>query len=537
MRIAAWSRWREKSMTDLGSKQQLAQLAAAAEKHAGAGEFAQAITCYESALALAQDDANLLLQLSYMHSLSGHYVEARDYAMRAHATGTKSESVMRELIARLRTFNEVPALLQCIERMLPLSRIPVPLLIAFAAQLSYVNLADKAIEFLDEAKRADPDYPATLLSRAQVLIYLGRFAEAEQDVMHALKRAPELAQGYWLLAQVRRQTPESNHVQRIASRLEAPMRSAEEPALLGFALHRELDDLGRYPEAWLALRKGCASKRSTLRYDAGTTARLFAALRGWETATGDTKPVNVTADVVPVFIVGMHRSGTTLLEQLLDGHSGVRGLGELYDFTSAMRHATDHHCPGVIDLRIVERAAGVDFAGVGKRYLDGIAWRLGDERFFIDKLPSNFLNAGFICQALPDAKILHMVRDPMETCFSNLRELFSSANPYSYDQLELANYFLEYQRLMEHWHARYPGRILDVDYAQLTADPETQLMRVAGFCGFDFEPAMLDLQSRRRGIVTASAVQVRGRIRVEDVPKWRAYAPYLQPLMDRLGRS
>lgn len=524
-------------MTDPVLKQRLAQLAAAAEKHAGAGDFVQAIACYESALAAAPGDPNLLLQLSYMHSLSGHYVEARGYAMRAHAVGTKSESVLKELIARLRTFNEIPALLECIERMLPLSRIPVPLLIAFAAQLSYVNLPDKAIEFLDEARRADPDYPATLLARAQVLIYLGRFDEAEQDVVRALKRAPELAQGHWLLAQVRKQTPESNHVQRIASRLEAPMRSAEEPALLAFALHKELDDLGRYPEAWLALRKGCASKRSTLRYDAGATSQLFAALRSWEAAAGDTAPVGGARDVVPVFIVGMHRSGTTLLEQLLAGNGEIRGLGELYDFTSAMRHATDHHCPGVIDPLIVERAAKVDFAGVGKSYIDGIAWRLGGGRFFTDKLPSNFLNVGFICEALPNAKILHMVRDPVETCFSNLRELFSSANPYSYDQVELAEYFLEYRRLMEHWRTRYPDRILDVDYAQLTTDPEAQLRRVAAFCGFDFEPAMLDLQTRRRGIVTASAVQVRGRIRVESTPKWRAYAPYLQPLMDRLGIS
>ena len=314
-------------MTDPVLKQRLAQLAAAAEKHAGAGDFAQAIACYESALASAPGDPNLLLQLSYMHSLSGHYVEARGYAMRAHAVGTKSESVLKELIARLRTFNEIPALLECIERMLPLSRIPVPLLLAFAAQLSYVNLPGRAIEFLDEAKRADPDYPATLLSRAQVLIYLGRFAEAEQDVVHALKRAPELAQGYWLLAQVRRQTPESNHVQRIASRLEAPMRSAEEPALLGFALHKTLDDLGRHLEAWFALRKGCASKRSTLRYDACATSRLFAALRSWEAIADDTAPVSGAGDAVPVFVVGMHRSGTTLLEQLLDGHRDIRGLG------------------------------------------------------------------------------------------------------------------------------------------------------------------------------------------------------------------
>src|SRR5690606_17488328 len=183
----------------------------------------------------------------------------------------------------------------------------------------------------------------------------------------------------------------------------------------------------------------------------------------------------------PIFIVGMHRSGTTLLEQLLDASPQVRGAGELYDFTSAMRFAADHHCRGVIDTTIVERAQGVELAAVGRHYLESVAWRLGDEPFFVEKLPSNFLTIGFICRALPQARILHMVRAPMETCFSHLRELFSDANPHSYDQEELAEYFLLYRRLMTHWHAAFPGRILDVSYASLAMDPEKEMRRVADF--------------------------------------------------------
>jgi hypothetical protein len=161
-------------------------------------------------------------------------------------------------------------------------------------------------------------------------------------------------------------------------------------------------------------------------------------------------------------------------------------------------------------------------------------WRLGKARHFTDKLPSNFLNIGFICRALPQAKILHMVRDPVETCFSNLRELFSEVNPYSYDQLELAEFFLQYQRLMRHWHAAYPGRIFDVDYAELTRDPERVLRGVAEFCGFPFEPAMLDLSARSRGIATASAVQVREGVVAREKPKWAPYAEHLRPLLQRL---
>ena len=237
----------------------------------------------------------------------------------------------------------------------------------------------------------------------------------------------------------------------------------------------------------------------------------------------------------PIFIVGMHRSGTTLLEQLLDGHPEVRGVGELYDFTSQMRLATDHHCRGIIDRTIVERAGGVDFDAVGAGYLADMAWRLGPERCFTDKLPSNFLNLGFILRALPHARVLHMVRDPMETCFSNLRELFSEANPYSYDQLELADFHGQYRRLMAHWRAAYPGRILDVDYAALTRDTEGVLRGVSAFCGLDFDASMLAMGQRKRGVATASAVQVRQGVVARETPKWAPYAEYLEPMRRALG--
>jgi hypothetical protein len=209
-------------------------------------------------------------------------------------------------------------------------------------------------------------------------------------------------------------------------------------------------------------------------------------------------------------------------------------VGELYDFTSAMRLATDHHCRGVIDRTIVERARDVDFADVGAAYLRDMEWRLAGEGHFTDKLPSNFLNLGFICRALPHAKILHMRRDPVETCFSNLRELFSDANPYSYDQAELADFHKQYRRLMAHWHAAWPGRIFDVDYAALTRDPETVMREVAAFCGLPFDPAMLAMQERKRGVATASAVQVRNKVVARETPKWAPYEAQLQPLIEAL---
>lgn len=514
---------------------QIRSLIANAEAHAAQKNWPRAIECYESVLGLKPGDANLLVQLSYVHSLSGHYRTARDYALRAAAAKPREPQVIKELIARLRTFNEADALHECIARLPPLAQVSIPLLLVFAAQLSYLNEQERALVFLDEARRADPDYPATLMARAQILTYLGRFDEADADLQRVLARAPEIAQAYWLISRLRKQTPESNHADAIRRQLDRPGRNADEIALLGNALHKELDDLGDHEGAWRALEQACRAKRSRLNYRAEDSRVLVDKLIDLPLPPRAPSFQAIEGGRVPIFIIGMHRSGTTLLEQLLDGHSDVRGVGELYDFTSQMRYATDHHCRGVIDTTIVERARGIDYGAVGAGYLKGMAWRLGEESRFTDKLPSNFLNAGFICRALPQARILHMVRDPVETCFSNLRELFSDANAYSYDQLELGDFYRQYQRLMAHWHEAYPGRILDVEYASLTREPEAVMRRVAAFCGLEYQPQMLELQQRSRGVATASAVQVREKVIAREKPKWLPYEDKLRPLIDALA--
>lgn len=517
-----------------------------AEQHAAAGDWASARKAYAAVLDVDARHGAALLQLSYVESLTGHYRAARAYALRAYAAGIADEPLLQELIRRLRTFNEVEALRDCAARLPPLTTVGTPLLVEFAVQFSNLGEQEAALQFADAAVARPADNPAARMVHGQILTYLGRFDAAAVDFDHVLQRFPRLAPAWWSLSRLRKQTPQSNHVAQLRSLLALPGLRPLDVAAVGFALHKELDDLGDHAGAWEALQRACRAKRSTLEYTRADTHELFERLLALPTSSAQAVDIPAlavpSADVdplpgsarTPIFIVGMHRSGTTLLEQFLDGHSEVKGVGELYDFTSAMRHATDHHCRGVIDAAIVERAIHADFAEVGARYLAGMEWRLGEERCFTDKLPSNFLNIGFICRALPQARILHMSRDPVETCFSNLRELFSDANPYSYDQAELADYYRQYRRLMAHWHHAFPGRILDVEYAELTRDPEAVLRRVTTFCGIDFEPAMLELQQRTRGVATASAVQVRAGVVVRDQPKWAPYEQQLQPLIRAL---
>lgn len=490
-------------------------------------------------LATKPDEPVVLLHLSYVESYLGNYRAARQCALRVHELRPTRDDVVMELLSRLRTFNETGAIMEIVRRLPALDKVSIPMLLTVAAQMSYLNLQERALPYLDEAFKGDPDYPPTLLARAQVLIYSGRFPEAIADLERCRKRAPELPSVYWHLSRVKKSTAEHNHVETLRRLLRLRGNEPEHDALCGYALHYELNDIGDYEAAWDALELACRSKRAMVNYSTGATKVLVDALVSMPRpgpASGNA-PSSAGTARIPIFIVGMHRSGTTLLEQLLDGHDRVKGVGELYDFTSQMRYATDHHCRGVIDATIVERSATVDFHEVGRGYLERMEWRLGKEPCFTDKLPSNFLNIDFICRSLPQARILHMVRDPVETCFSNLRELFSDANPYSYDQLELAEYHNQYRRLMAHWHERWPGRVLDVDYAELTRDPEVVLRRVCGFCELDFQPRMLDFPERERGVATASAVQVRQGIVARKSPKWAPYARHLQPLIEALGND
>lgn len=460
------------------------------------------------------------------------YRRARATALHNAGRNPTSLQAAIDTANQLRAFNLGEVLLNYVKRLGPVERLPIPLLLSLARNLSALNMQSHALTLLDEAKRGDPDFPPVLLARAQVLMYMARIDEAKADVLRCLARAPEFAHGWWLLSHMETQAEGANHVDEIRSQLARPGRRVGEIALLQNALHKELDDLRQYREAWGALERFCEKKRSTFSYDSSESKALIDAL----IAVPQSPPRQATSEDarVPIFIVGMHRSGTTLLEQLLDASPQVKGIGELYDFTSAMRHVGDYYCRGVIDNAMVTCAHRMDLSSVGKRYLKDIAWRLGDEPFFTDKLPSNFLNIGFICGSLPEAKILHMVRDPMETCFSNLRELFSDVNPYSYDQRELASYFLQYRRLMAHWHKVWPGKICDVSYAELTRDTESVMRKVCAFCGINYVPEMRDPRNSIRAVATASAMQVRDRVVHREVPKWKDYDEHLQPLADIL---
>ncbi len=506
-------------------------------EHFNAKRWPAALVELDSADALKPGIPRISVLRSYVESYIGNYRSASKAALAAADGNPEGVETIGDVFARLRTFNQGARLVGYIRQLGGASKLSIPNLLQGAAQLSYLNLQEEALDLLREADRADPDYPPTQMAMAQVLVYLGQRELAIERLRRVRKLAPEISDTYWLLSQLGGELRSGmEDVLDALHQYQRPGLKAQDQIHLGFALHRMLDEEGRFDEAFQYLQDACKVKRSTLSTVIMNQQSVLDMLHGIRPSAEAIPASGAMASSTPIFIIGMHRSGTTLLEQMLDGHPQVHGAGELYDFTSAMRYQTDHHCQGVIDRTIVERASaeGFDFKAVGERYLQGVAWRLDGKPYFTDKLPSNFLNAGFICQALPQAKLLHMVRDPVEVCFSNLRELFSNANPYSYDQIELADYYLQYHRLMAHWREAYPGRVLDIRYDRMVRDPETVIREVSDFCGLEFTSEMLAIGNRKRGVSTASAVQVREGIQVRDVPKWKPYEAYLQPMINRL---
>ncbi len=488
------------------------------------------------AAAEASGHPDALVHLSYLGSKQGQYREALGYALKAFAQRPREPGTVMQLLNRLRNFNQTWAMRDLIAQSPFLLELRDPrALHAIAAQLSYLGDLAGSIRFLDRALRLQAANPPVLLARAQNHTFLGEFEKARVDLEACLRLAPTLGAAWWTLAQLRKQTPEAHHVDTLRRHL-AAVQDPGERAFIAFALHKELDDLGDVAGAWQALVEGCVAKRRTLDYsDAGSQAMADEIMATDFGAIAEAPRAD--HGFTPVFIVGMFRSGTTLLEQLLGANPNLTSAGELYDVPSSLRFATDYQCPTLLDVEMVRRARRADFSEVAASYAQGVRWRAGGHSHVTDKLPPNFWSVGYICKAFPDARILHMTRDPMETCFSNLRELFSGAGQYSYDQAELAAYYRRYESLMAFWHRQFPGRIYDIHYSRLTTDTETVMREVAAHCGLEFLPGMVDPRSSGQAVATASVVQVRSPVIARKVAKWAPYADYLQPLIRGLGDS
>ncbi|WP_206861495.1 tetratricopeptide repeat-containing sulfotransferase family protein [Lysobacter changpingensis] len=508
-----------------------------AETYARQGQWAAALTSYDGVLALDPGHVMAMLRASRMALSLGRYRDARDYAVRALAARPQGDEAVLNLARALRLFNEPALLMDCLAHSRWQERRSAAWLTEVAMLVSTSGENDLAMQLLDLAVQRDARHAPARYFRGVVHMFFGRMDEAEQELEQCIAILPTYAQAHWVLSRLRRQTPERNHLARMKALIPRVPPGSESRVYLAYAVHNEAHDVGEYEESWQALDHACRTKRQLTPHDRPDARRMFEGLMKLCDAdfvkAGRTH-ADEPAPYRPVFVVGMHRSGSTLLEQLLGGHPDVTDGGETYSFASQMRYFADYRSRGVLDAELVRRADKIDYAALGRRFLEHTAHRAQGRAVLTEKLPSNFLHLGFIARALPHARILHMVRDPVDTCFSNLRTMFSDVNTFSYDQRELAEWYGQYRRLMAHWHAAMPGRILDVHYDALVEDPEGVMRGVLDFCGLRWDASATTLD-RPGAVATASSPQMRGGIIKGRKAAWAPYADRLGPLLEGLA--
>lgn len=399
----------------------------------------------------------------------------------------------------------------------------------------------RALSAYDRAVNLAPDNAHFLFNRAAVRRFLGQLAEAEADYDRVIALRPGDYEAYRNRADLRTQTAARNHVPELEALLAAGKADWRGEVQLRFALAKEYEDLGAYASSFRELARGARQRRQHLQYD--VTADVATAEWIIEAfPSGPAAAARGAPDDAPIFIVGLPRSGTTLVDRILSSHSAVTPAGELNDFAlsvvAAVRRLVTPPPPLQPPRReLVARSADVDFPALGADYLRRARAAGASSGRFTDKMPLNYLYCGLIRRALPNAKIVHLIRHPLAVCYAMYKNLFQDGYPFSYDLAELGRYYLAYRKLMAHWRATMPGVMHELTYEGLVADQQGESLRLVEYCGLSWEAACADFHRNPYATTTASASQVRRKIYDTSVDQWRHYAAELAPLRDQLEKA
>jgi tetratricopeptide (TPR) repeat protein len=422
--------------------------------------------------------------------------------------------------------------------------------------LAFVSLAlrahERANRFYRRATELAPQTPRFWYNLACSERSLGRLAEAEAACDRAIALDPAQYPSYLLRSELRVQASDANHVSELQTLLARPDLEYQGRLFVGYALAKELDDLHRFDEAFRWFSEAARSRRSRLQYDVAADelklrriAEVYSAdpsggeersapHRGTTERSARESPAGSRADVVDssryIFIVGLPRSGTTLVERILTGLPEVASNGETENFSRSLLEAT---APGSAD--VFERAASAAPGAVAEGYARRADGPVSSGRI-VEKLPLNYLYVGAIRRALPEAKILLLRRSPLDSCFAMYRTLFREAYPFTYDFEELARYYAAYERLMRHWQAILGEQLHEIVYEELVREPQRLGADMARHCGLRWCDAAIDIQKNAAVSLTASASQIRRPIYGTSSGRWRHYQPHLQGLIDALRR-
>ncbi len=400
--------------------------------------------------------------------------------------------------------------------------------------LVYAAEHTRALEIYDQAVNADPKNVAILGKRAEVQRFLGRFDLSSRDHEAVLGLSPGNPDALRGLAELRQQTPDRNSVAAMEAALAAAPAASEDITTLHYGLAKSYEDLSEYAASWRHLSAANKLQRARYQYDSAheraVIDRIIAGFPKVEPVAPD------TTGEQPIFIVGLPRTGTTLVERILGNHSQVHSAGELGALSEAIGAVVEQKAPVLTEGWLGYAAALGDLDGepIASEYLARSRSRRGDKARFSDKQTANFFYCALILRAFPNARIVHLTRHPLAACYAIYKTRFYGSFTFGNDLADLGDFYLDYRRLMAHWHRIVPGRIFDLAYEDVVTSLEPTTRRLLDYLGLPFEAACLEFHRNPSATMTASSVQVRKPLYDTSLQQWRNYADELEPLRARL---
>ena len=454
---------------------------------------------------------------------------------RALAIKPNDATILIQRIDFLSILNRHKDVADCLENLAGQQSLSADLHGQIALMLSAERMHDDAIQHYLSALKEEPNNPSLLYNLAAAYRFIGNLvaAEANLDRCLAINYTDADAQG--MRSSLRTYSATDNHIDELLAAYADQTLSQRSKSGICYALSKEFDDLGDTKKSFEHLKIGSDIRRDAMTYNVGADETIIKTIVTVFNDSFFKRSTQGHTSAEPIFIVGLPRTGTTLLERILDSHSAIQSAGELETFGTEVTKlcAVNSESPTTA-LSLIDQSSAVDMQVLGERYLENARPTEMNGRYFIDKLPFNFLYAGLIHKALPNAKIINLTRHPIAACYAIYKQAFRDIYPFSYNLDDLAQYYLAYSQLMVHWNKQMPGVIHLVAYEDLVADTENEVAKVLDFCGVDWESNCLKFYDNPSPSTTASASQVRRPVYTGSVDRWKAYREQLGVLENRL---
>jgi len=469
------------------------------------GNTVKAIELIKQATLLAPKQVEYIAQLAKHYALINDHVQALHYADKA---ANLAETSLSESALTLDTIG-----------------------VAY----SQIGLHQKAVPFFKQAVSAKSNNGIFYFNLGASLKFVGEFEEARNAYNKTISLMPTYCKAHAALTSLGDISPKSNHIQKL-TQLYGELSQSDDLLYIGHALAREHEALGDYPKAYDYLNQSKKAKLAELAYQFSDDEQMFTALTTYfnqSNRSNNNTNIGHHSDEA-FFVVGMPRTGTTLVERILSKHNDVTSAGELQHFGLLLKELSKTTTNKVIDKETVEAATSIDFSQLGKAYIDSTRAITGNTARFVDKMPLNVLYAGFIIKALPRAKIICLDRGALDTIVSNYRQLFAvnfSYYNYAYDLQTTAEFYYQFKQLTQSWLALFPDNFYVVNYEKLVENPEEEAKKIIEFCGLDWQAQCLEIHNNSAPVATASAVQVREPINNKSVGNWQKYQSQLTEVM------